>query len=92
MSREWRDQQRDLIRDRDDLERQIEREEWRRRLLRAGDFDLSKLSEQGRHIFGWLLEWDEWTTGGLGEIFGAIRTAVQEAPLASDDERWGLER
>lgn len=44
--------------------------------VEAAGIDPQALTPQGRRILDWLAEWDEWTTDGLVEILGAVRTAA----------------
>jgi hypothetical protein len=51
--------------------RNMQKAEWRRRMLHAGHLDTDGLSDQALRILAWLAEWDDWTVDGVAELLAA---------------------
>jgi hypothetical protein len=59
--------------------RAFHRAERRRRILTAAGIDVDDLSEHGRRILDWLVDWDEPTIDGIVELVAATRAAAEGA-------------
>jgi hypothetical protein len=71
------------VRDRAEAERlarrAFRRAEGRRRIVTAAGINVDDLSEHGRRILEWLVEWDESTIDGIVELVAAIERAAEGA-------------
>jgi hypothetical protein len=63
--------------------RAFHRAERRRRILTAAGIGVAVLSDHGRRILDWLVDWDESTIDGIVEPVAATRAAAEGA--APDD-------
>jgi hypothetical protein len=60
--------------------------ERRRRIVTAAGIDVDDLSEHGRRILDWLVDWDESTIDGIVELVAATRAAAEgTAPRVAPD-------
>jgi hypothetical protein len=53
--------------------------ERRRRIVTAAGINVDDLSEHGRRILDWLVDWDESTVDGIVELVAATRAAAEGA-------------
>jgi hypothetical protein len=51
--------------------------ERRRRIITAAGINIDDLSERGRRILDWLVDWDESTIDGIVELVVATRAAAE---------------
>jgi hypothetical protein len=58
------------------VRRAFHRAERRRRIVTAAGINLDDLSEHGRRILDWLVDWDEPTIDGIVELVAATRAAA----------------
>jgi hypothetical protein len=58
------------------------RAERRRRIITAAGINVDDLSEHGRRILDWLVDWDESTIDGIVELVVATRAAAEGAGRA----------
>lgn len=65
--------------------RAFHRAERRRRILTAAGINIDDLSECGRRILDWLVDWDESTIDGIVELVVATRAAEGVARGAAPD-------
>jgi hypothetical protein len=63
--------------------RAFHRAEGRRRIVTTAGINVDDLSEHGRRILDWLVDWDEPTIEGVVELVTATRAAA--APTHSGD-------
>jgi hypothetical protein len=59
--------------------RAFHRFERRRRIVTTAGINVDDLSEHGRRILDWLVDWDESTIDGIVELVAATRAAVEGA-------------